>query len=641
MPAVPGSGAHDPAFTQALDAFERMRARDDARHDALASTCDTALNAADAFGDGDQKPLLNVMKSHPLRQLWSSSGDLFEKLGASPCAMSPFWVACFNGDAAAVRRAVDDARKTDTETHASETSEPPSVSTLTRLLEKRESNLRYPPLHAVVAGARCLPNAPTASFVETATALVDAGARVDSRDVAGHTALAKCTNGVDTPNACLLMALEVLGPAGADPNLANRFGETPIGAAAPSGHVGCLSVLLELGADPSLDAGAGVSALSMCHGVCAMLVSQDVRELFSLPVWKEGGCAGKKVVISGVAGAAGEDLNGKVGTARRLDPAKGKFEVEIAEETEETREDDAVANEANDAKDPRDPKGDPKGKTKTRTVLVPPKRLELAEKLVGAQVKLRGLKARADLNGRVGACVKFVPSRGRYEVSLGPDGGAPAETVCVRPLNAQALQKGTRAAMTCAGCGAAPGKDVKLKYCKRCWCVSYCGKACGDANWDAHKPFCRARAAKLVKIDAAAALAATPPGMSQQSMSYATGEVYAPGTKAQTDSSSRDKHSGGSSQFVVKVQITPRAHAEPAHFMRGAMIYDATRETNFVLAASAFADEHARLEKAVEEQGISGLGSAKGVKAYFNARFLEGRKILMIDLERAVDPPAW
>ena len=88
-----------------------------------------------------------------------------------------------------------------------------------------------------------------------------------------------------------------------------------------------------------------------------------------------------------------------------------------------------------------------------------------------------------------------------------------------------------------------------------------------------------ARATLTSTMTAAAALAATPPGMSQQSMSYATGEVYAPGTKAQTDSSSRDKHSGGSSQFVVKVQITPRAHAEPAHFMRGAMIYDATRET--------------------------------------------------------------
>ena len=69
--------------------------------------------------------------------------------------------------------------------------------------------------------------------------------------------------------------------------------------------------------------------------------------------------------------------------------------------------------------------------------------------------------------------------------------------------------------------------------------------------------------------------------------------------------------------------------------------HDASRETNFILKASAFADEFARAEKAVEEQGIPGLNSAKGVKAYFNARFLEGRKILMIDLERAVDPPAW
>jgi hypothetical protein len=75
--------------------------------------------------------------------------------------------------------------------------------------------------------------------------------------------------------------------------------------------------------------------------------------------------------------------------------------------------------------------------------------------------------------------------------------------------------------------------------------------------------------------------------------------------------------------------------------MAGAMIYDASRETNLILNASAFADAFARAEKAVEEQGIPGLNGAKGVKAYFNARFLEGRKILMIDLERAVDPPAW
>ena len=659
MPAVPGSGAHDQwsAFTheRTRDALERMRTTEDARHDALASTCDTRLNAEDEYGDGDQKPILNLLKGRPLRELWSSSGDLFEKLDGTPCGMSPFWVACFNGDAAAVRRHVEDCRETERSKEDPSSSQPPSLPSLTRLLEKRESMLRYLPLHAVVEGARCLPSRPAASFVDAAAALVAAGARVDSRDVAGYTALAKCTNGVDTTDACLMIAVDVLGPAGADANLANRFGETPICAAVPRGNVGCLSALLELGADPALNAGSGISALSMCHGVCAMPVSDEARELFSLPVWKEGGCAGKKVVLAGVAGAAGAALNGKVGTVTRLDPRKGKFEVEVeVDETAETvtgktetekggvgpaidREDDRKDETATEKKNKRRPK--------TRSVLVPPRRLELAEKLVGAQVKLRGLAARADLNGRVGACVRFVAARCRYEVALAPDGGAAAaETVNVRPENAQLLREGTRAAMTCAGCGAAPGKAVKLKYCTRCWSVSYCGKACGDANWDAHKPACRARAAHQIKVDVAAATAASGAGgLSEQSVSYATGELFVPGAKA--DGVPPDgvpvPPTRVSSQFVVKVQISPRASSSAAHSMACAMIYDASRETNFILKASAFADEFARAEKAVEEQGIPGLNSAKGVKAYFNARFLEGRKILMIDLERAVDPPAW
>lgn len=654
MPAVPGSGAHDQwsAFTheRTRDALERMRTTEDARHDALASTCDTRLNAEDEYGDGDQRPILNLLKGRPLRELWSSSGDLFEKLDGTPCGMSPFWVACFNGDAAAVRRHVDDCRETERSKEDPPSSQPRfPVSELTRLLEKRESMLRYPPLHAVVAGARCLPSRPAASFVDAAAALVAAGARVDSRDVAGYTALAKCTNGVDITDACLMIAVDVLGPAGADANLANRFGETPIGAAVPRGNVGCLSALLELGADPALNAGSGISALSMCHGVCAMLVSNnEARELFSLPVWKEGGCAGKKVVLAGVAGAAGAALNGKVGTVTRLDPRKGKFEVEV--EVDETAETDMKTEEglgpAIDREDDRETATEKKTKKKkrpkTRSVLVPPRRLELAEKLVGAQVKLRGLVARADLNGRVGACVRFVAARCRYEVALAPDGGAAAaETVNVRPENAQLLRQGTRAAMTCAGCGAAPGKAVKLKYCTRCWSVSYCGKACGDANWDAHKPACRARAAHQIKVDVAAATAASGAGgLSEQSVSYATGELFVPGAKAPTDGVPLPP-TRVSSQFVVKVQISPRASSSAAHFMAGAMIYDASRETNFILKASAFADEFARAEKAVEEQGIPGLNSAKGVKAYFNARFLEGRKILMIDLERAVDPPAW
>jgi hypothetical protein len=70
---------------------------------------------------------------------------------------------------------------------------------------------------------------------------------------------------------------------------------------------------------------------------------------------------------------------------------------------------------------------------------------------------------------------------------------------------------------------------VKLKYCTRCWSVSYCGKACGDANWDAHKPACRARAAHQIKVDVAAALAASGAGgLSEQSSELRDGRIVRP-----------------------------------------------------------------------------------------------------------------
>ena len=419
MPAVPGSGAHE----RTRDALERMRTTEDARHDALARTCDTRLNAEDEYGDGDQRPILNLLKGRPLRELCSSSGDLFEKLDGTPCGMSPFWVACFNGDAAAVRRHIDDCRQTERSKRSKEdppSSQPPSE--LTRLLEKRESMLRYLPLHAVVEGARCLPSRPAASFVDAAAALVAAGARVDSRDIAGHTALAKCTDGVDTTDACLMIAVDVLGPAGADANLANRFGETPIGAAVLRGNVGCLSALLELGADPALNAGSGDSALSMCHGVCAKLVSNnnEACELFSLPVWKEGGCVGKKVVLAGVAGAAGAALNGKVGTVTRLDPRKGKFEVEV--EVDETTETDMKTEEglgpAIDREDDRETATEKKKKTTEDAIGARPPAASRARREAGRRAGQAARPRRARRPQRARRCVRSV-RRGALSVRGG------------------------------------------------------------------------------------------------------------------------------------------------------------------------------------------------------------------------------
>ena len=72
-----------------------------------------------------------------------------------------------------------------------------------------------------------------------------------------------------------------------------------------SDHVGCVTVLMELGADPTRDAGAGCCA------------SKDIRELLTAPLWKEGGCVGRKVVFVGIEGAS-SCLNGKIGTVLKL-----------------------------------------------------------------------------------------------------------------------------------------------------------------------------------------------------------------------------------------------------------------------------------------------------------------------------------
>ena len=53
--------------------------------------------------------------------------------------------------------------------------------------------------------------------------------------------------------------------------------------------------------------------------------------------------------------------------------------------------------------------------------------------------------------------------------------------------------------------------------------------------------------------------------------------------------------------FVVKVQIQPGATSE-AH---GAMVYDRTKETNFILPA-AMSEEFDKVHAAVESKGIKG-----------------------------------
>ena len=365
-----------------------------------------------------------------------------------------------------------------------------------------------------------------------------------------------------------------------------------------SDHVGCVTVLMELGADPTRDAGAGCCA------------SKDIRELLTAPLWKERGCVGRKVVFVGIEGAS-SCLNGKIGTVIKLDPEKAKYEVNV----------------------------DADGSAAPRTVSIPPRRLELAHVFVGKKIKLVDLVGRRDLNSRVGDCVRFLATRGRYEVRLARDGATTNEdeSITVKPANLQRLESGVRAAMTCSGCGKAPGKDTKLKHCKGCYCVSYCGKACSTTAWKKHKPACKARAANQVRVDMeklqrefeGGKVVGMPADIAASMMNLQIGQ----GTETSKQETSDSKVS--SSQFVVKVQIS--GDDNPLY---GAVVYDQTKQTQIIIPKT-MSEEYDKIHKAVETLGVAATGYGKGVKAYFIARYLDGGKIVMIDCGEPVTPPGW
>ena len=106
---------------------------DDAR---LSKGCDMALNKSDPCGDGDQSPLVDGHGDSPgqiIRETWANGADCNPWL--SPAAYSTLFAACAHGDVLAVLAVLSkDLPKED--------------------LERRESKLRYSPLHICVAGSR-------------------------------------------------------------------------------------------------------------------------------------------------------------------------------------------------------------------------------------------------------------------------------------------------------------------------------------------------------------------------------------------------------------------------------------------------------------------------------------------------------
>ena len=134
--------------------------------DIIARACDVARNTVDPCGDGDQSAL-HIAPGTPgnaLEQMWARGGDfnpwqpycaevvqgrevrVLDEGGMPERARmlySRFFIACAWGSLELVRTLI------------AKTAGRPDGRT--RLLELRESNLRYAPLHACIAGARVQP----------------------------------------------------------------------------------------------------------------------------------------------------------------------------------------------------------------------------------------------------------------------------------------------------------------------------------------------------------------------------------------------------------------------------------------------------------------------------------------------------
>ena len=452
----------------------------------LRATCDVEANARDPFGDGDQSFLDMVsvvdrrrpkvdLERQALKNLWCDAGDFFGAffVAIRACGyqkgvgmtrepetgLSPFMLACALGDVRRARAALAAAHEAGEEATF-------------RLLERRETNLRVPPLHAVIIGAnnkmtteagvkKQCPWSHNADHVQVARLLLDAGARPDSKDVCGYTMFHRCTSAPKQTWEITLEIGKLLLDTRADPDALNRFGDPPLGEVAMGNKVECALLLLEAGASPMqgnhFERSITPDVLARYQPGC-----YDLADAFSHAITRK--CIngtqrlqGRPVVLHGLNK---KELNGIRGVCGRLFSLKQRYAVTV-------RHVDGSEQE----------------------LLVQIKNLRAVRGLEGQRVVLVGL-SREELNGREGVCGMLDEVRGRYAVRLAGD----SEDVNVKPQNLEAA--GTQ--ITCLQCGKTA---VRMDKCGKCFKVHFCGAACVAAGWAAHAESCKASRAGQTKLD--------------------------------------------------------------------------------------------------------------------------------------------
>lgn len=211
--------------------------------------------------------MLRNEKTIPLRAARLSGldmmGVLSEKMDGDPATMD-FRVLCFLGLVRPVRLALATARR------LRDAGNPTVMDTL---LESRLSLLRLSPLHYACFGAYTVTKKTmtiygaaggdvrmTPRHELVVEELLYAGARVDSRDIAGYTPLSYAAGIKATPLSVKLVPMLVAG--GADVNAKSRFGEVIITDAVLAQNEHGFQAMLDAGASLEIQDENGISVLS-------------------------------------------------------------------------------------------------------------------------------------------------------------------------------------------------------------------------------------------------------------------------------------------------------------------------------------------------------------------------------------------
>jgi len=579
---------------------------------AVAQATSAAPAADDPLGDGDQKFCRAELPGDPgfqLKNLWASGAGFWPP---NPMhEISELTRAAWWGDVEKVKGILDREER--------------GSERMRTILEERSSRLRMNALLGTIHGARMVGKPqgaqvgmPHGAHRKVVRLLLEAGARVQCRDVAGYSALHHCATAMYSIES--LECALVLAEFGADANSHTRFGY-PTLSETTMAHKGLapLATLLECGALPMHKDANGYSPYALTNMIWLEARAEFSRAQGRIERIGTARLQGQRVRL---AGLSKPELNGLVGVVTGFMPESIRYAVRLDQDEATTV--DAQADDDDDD-----------DQSAAKTLAIKSINIELVGLQVGTLVRLESLKA-AHLNGRLGECGEWDADGGRYAVSLFPVEEAndadvakegKLEMVRVRPANLVDVA----AERKCACCLSA---GAKLFFCSECHDAEYCGKKCAKSHWPEHKKVCRA-AGRWAEVD------------TEELKKEAGGNVT---INIGTDRSKRDHYYEGAvlnssrHRHLLKVQVPSRTKGilggpqgldDPVDdSQRPVMVYSRSRHVNFALKNTH--PSWAAIERCAEGKGDE-----------FNKAYIYGvidpkaPHVVRFDLHRVQPPQAW